>query len=276
MSASLSVSIVTYRPDASVIAETLQTLYAALARALAQGDLEQASVTIVDNGPGTQYAPFLEEQLQREFAGSSVRTELLSGHGNIGYGRGHNFALLSSQCDFHLVLNPDVALAADAITAALTFMAANPDVAMLAPLAVDLSGERLFLCKRYPSVLDLLLRGFAPGFVKRLFSSRLGRYEMRDLPGDRPSKRVPILSGSFMFCRRALVAGVGGFSDAFFLYFEDFDLSLRAARCGDLAWVPTVRIVHRGGQAARKGFRHVLFFARSAVAFFNRHGWKWA
>lgn len=276
MSASLSVSVVTYRPDTPLIEETLSTLAAALSQAQGAGTLARASVLIVDNGPGDRYARLLEEQLGRKFAGSPIRTQVLSGHGNIGYGRGHNLALLSSDCEFHLVLNPDVALAADAIAEALRFMAANPQVAILAPLAFSASGERLFLCKRYPSVLDLLLRGFAPAFVKRLFSDRLARYEMRDLPGDRPSKDIPIVSGSFMFCRRAPVAAVGGFSDAFFLYFEDFDLSLRAANRGELAWVPTVRIVHRGGDAARKGLRHVLLFARSAVAFFNRHGWKWA
>jgi hypothetical protein len=79
-----------------------------------------------------------------------------------------------------------------------------------------------------------------------------------------------------MFCRRAPIAEIGGFSESFFLYFEDFDLSLRAAACGELAWVPAVRITHHGGKAARKGWRHVGLFARSAITFFNRHGWKWA
>jgi len=37
-----------------------------------------------------------------------------------------------------------------------------------------------------------------------------------------------------------------------------------------------VRIVHHGGGAARKGWRHVLRFTTSAVRFFNKHGWKWA
>jgi hypothetical protein len=78
-----------------------------------------------------------------------------------------------------------------------------------------------------------------------------------------------------MFCRREPVAAIGGFSDAFFVYFEDFDLSLRAATVGVLAFVPQVKAVHFGGNAARKGLRHVVLFARGAMAFFNRHGWRW-
>jgi len=146
---------------------------------------------------------------------------------------------------------------------------------MLAPEARNPAGELLHLCKRYPAVLDLLLRGFAPAALRRSFSRRLGHYELRDLPRERASTGVPLISGSFMFFRREAIAGIGGFSDAFFLYFEDYDLSLRAAACGQLAYVPAVRIVHHGGHAARKGLRHVRLFARGAITFFGRHGWKW-
>lgn len=270
MSATLSVSIVSYGREFDVLVETLRTLGAAIQYAKAARSLGETRVHLVDNGPGSNNAGPLRA------LEPGLGCEVISGHGNVGYGRGHNLALRSSNAEFHLVLNPDVTLAPEAIDEALRYMAANPRVAILAPLALDQSGVPLYLCKRYPSVLDLVLRGFAPRVVKRLFRSRLEHYEMRDLPPDRPSTGIPIVSGSFMFCRRLPVAEIGGFSDAFFLYFEDFDLSLRAAARGELAWVPSVQIVHRGGYAARKGWRHVALFARSAIAFFNRHGWKWA
>ena len=41
-------------------------------------------------------------------------------------------------------------------------------------------GTTEYLCKRYPAVIDLALRGFAPRFVRALFRRRLDRYEMRD------------------------------------------------------------------------------------------------
>ena len=274
MSASLSVSVVTYDPDLLVLAETLGTLAASLGHARQAGSLDQAEVTVVDNGPGDRMAAVLAEMLRHDFE-PPLGARLRTGHGNIGYGRGNNLALLASGADFHLVLNPDVALAADAIHEALRYMAAHPGTAILAPEARDAQGRPLFLCKRYPSVLDLLLRGFVPAALRGWFRARLDRYEMRDLPRTAAASGVPLLSGSFMFCRRAPVAALGGFAQAFFLYFEDFDLSLRAAERGTLAFVPAVRIVHRGGHTARKGPRHVLRFARSAVTFFNRHGWRW-
>lgn len=273
--ASLSVSIVTFAPDLARVRETVRTLSAALACARAAGTLSDSELMLVDNGPGPQHRSSLEALLSDELL-ATVRWSVFSGHGNVGYGKGHNLALRASQAEFHLVLNPDVGIEPEAIDEALRYMAANPEVGILAPQARDPSGELLHLCKRYPSVLDLLLRGFAPAAIKRRFRVRLERYEMRELPADRPLKGISILSGSFMFCRRPLIAEIGGFSENFFLYFEDFDLSLRAAARGKLAWVPSVRITHYGGNAARKGWRHVGLFARSAITFFNRHGWKWA
>jgi len=267
---SLSVSIVSFAPDLARLRETLRTLSAALAHARCDAD-----VTLVDNGPGAKYRPSLEALFAEEMH-SPVHKRFLSGHGNVGYGKGHNLALRASRAQFHLVLNPDVALEREAISEAMAYMAANPDVAILSPLARDSDGELLYLCKRYPSVLDLLLRGFAPAALRERFRPRLERYEMRELPADRPKKGIAIVSGSFMFCRRALLAEIGGFCESFFLYFEDFDLSLRAGARGELAWVPAVRITHHGGNAARKGWRHVRLFVRSAITFFNRHGWKWA
>jgi len=275
MSASLSISMVTYAPDLGVLETALRSVRTSLDHAARQGSLSNARLTVVDNGPGDAWRPKLEEVLRRTI-GTSSEGALLSGHGNIGYGAANNLVIAASQAEFHLVINPDVALEPAALHEALVFMTANPAVVILAPDARDPSGTPLHLCKRYPTVLALLLRGFAPAAVRDRFNSSLARYEMRDLPRDRPVTGVPLLSGSFMFCRRAPLAEIGGFSDRFFLYFEDFDLSLRAARRGELAWVPSVRITHWGGHAARKGWRHRKLFIASALKFFNRHGWKWA
>lgn len=275
VSASLSISVVSFAPEFTVLGDTLRSLAATLAHARGAGRLGAAKVWIVDNGPGDRWTAALRDLAHSELA-AQAQSEILAGHGNVGYGRAHNIAIRASEAEYHLVLNPDVRLNVDAVAEAIGFMQANPGVAMLAPQARDAAGAPQFLCKRYPSVFDLLLRGFAPERCRRRFDARLARYEMRDLPQNSPTLGVPVISGSFMFCRRAALAALGGFSDAFFMYFEDFDLSLRAQKLGEIAYVPAVRIVHLGGGAARKGPRHLVMFAHSALTFFNRHGWKWA
>ena len=98
---------------------------------------------------------------------------------------------------------------------------------------------------------------------------------MRDVCSGAQVVEVPLASGCFMLLRRAALQRVGGFSEAYFLYFEDFDLSLRLAGEGRLLFDPAVRIVHHGGYAAGKGLRHVWLFARSGRRFFHDHGWRW-
>jgi GT2 family glycosyltransferase len=77
-----------------------------------------------------------------------------------------------------------------------------------------------------------------------------------------------------MFARRDELAAVGGFSPDYFLYFEDYDLSIRLRRRSRIAYVNRVRIVHHGGEAAKKGRTHVRLFLTSALRFFRTHGWK--
>ena len=151
----------------------------------------------------------------------------------------------------------------------------NADVAALNPHCRRSDGRREYLCKRYPTMLDLLLRGFAPNRLRTRFRERLARYEYHDLEAAH-AQEVELLSGACLFCRRDAFERVGGFDESFFLYFEDFDLSLRLARCGRLLYQPRTRALHHGGFAARKGLRHQLWFARSAARFFRKHGWRFA
>lgn len=269
---SLTVSMVTYAPRRPVLEPTLHALDAAAALLRAAGRPVTVRLVLVDNGPGPA-----DRTLVETLAGAlDMPVQVIGGHGNVGYGVGHNLAIAAGMGDFHLILNPDVEMAADALEQALGFLQAHPEVGLLAPETREADGSLQYLCKRYPSLVDLFLRGFAPAALRRRFAARLARYEMRDRIGCEVVMDPPIVSGCFMLFRAPVLERLGGFDNRFFLYFEDFDLSLRAARLTRIAYVPAVRIVHHGGRAARKGWRHRLRFMRSALTFFRLHGWRLA
>lgn len=275
MSAALSASIVTHAPDLALLEQTLDSLRRALLHAHARGVLARADVSVIDNGPGESWQRLLRALTERMFADAPwAAAEVVSGHGNVGYGRGHNRALLRSGADYHLVLNPDVMMHDDAVFEAIAYMQSHRDVDLLAPLVNGPDGKVQYLCKRYPALIDLALRGFAPQPVKNLFRSRLERYEMKhEADSGRPFDAT-LASGCCMFLRRTAAVASGGFRNDFFMYFEDFDLSLRMGEHGRVVCVPQVRIVHYGGNAADKGGRHIRMFLRSAVTFYSRYGWK--
>jgi GT2 family glycosyltransferase len=270
----LSVSIVVFRPDLEVLADTLRSVGVAAERAREAGTLGCVELWLVDNGGAV--AAGLEDTLAAALTPFApwLSVQVLSSHGNVGFGRGHNLGITRAGAGHHLVLNPDVILEADALVEGLRYLQSHPEVGLITPRVYDTTGGRQYLCKRYPSVMVLALRGFGPAFLRRRFGRILDRYEMRDLPDDTPTSPVPIASGCFMLCRRQPLAAIGGFSPEYFLYFEDFDLSLRFAGQAAIAYVPAVRIRHAGGDAAGKGWAHRGMFIRSAFTFFRRNGWR--
>jgi len=275
---SLQISIVTYRPDLRILERVLRKLELAIGAARAAGALKSVHLALIDNSEDPKTAQNVFEMGKVRFNDAGVRLILRHGHSNIGYGAAHNLVLHGTGADYHLVMNPDVEVATDALVCAIQWLDAHPEVGALAPMARGPDGRRHYLCKRYPAVLDLLLRGFAPRIVRALFRRRLHHYEMRDLVDVKPPREVfgvPALSGAFMLVRREAIDRTGGFDPSFFLYFEDYDWSMRLARVTTTAYVPSVRIIHYGGDAARKGWRHIESFVKSGVRFYRKHGWKW-
>lgn len=271
--ASVSVSIVFYHSPLEELRTAVESLRESLASARAGGKMDRAGVWLVDNGSDDMS---LLDRVVADGLGDTdwISLEIVRGQGNVGYGAGHDLAITAATGDYHLVLNPDVVVSRRAIGEALDYMEANPVVGLLTPHVVDPNGERQYLCKRYPSVLVLFLRGFAPPPLRRRFEGLLHRYEMHDIPENQVRVGIPIATGCFMFARMATLRQIGGFSPKYFLYFEDFDLSLRLGRIADIAYVPQVHITHSGGDAAKKGWTHRRLFMRSALTFFRDHGWK--
>ncbi len=271
---SLSVSIVVYRSDLQTLRATVDSLLLAIETARQADRLSHASIDLIHNAEPDPAFTALTDALAAQARERHIGFRLLEGHGNVGYGRGHNLSITHADSDFHLVLNPDVLLSPECLLQGLLYLDENPAVAALSPAVADGQGHKQHVCKRYPSVLDFLLRGFAPAGLRRQFRERLAWYEMQDLPEDSPSIHIPIISGCFMLFRTEVLQKLGGFDEAYFLYFEDFDLSLRTHAHGLLAYVPAMHIVHLGGNSARKGLRHIGMFARSGLRFYRTHGWR--
>lgn len=275
---SLTVSIVTYRPSGELLERCLVTLAAAIALARKEGAIKAVTVALIDNSEDRDTAKRVMELGNVCFRDSGIRPSCLHGHANIGYGAANNLVLHGSGADYHLVLNPDLELAPDALLNAVRWLDVYRQFGAIAPAVAKPDGTPEYLCKRYPAVFDLLLRGFAPGFIRDLFRVRLARYELRDRikPGsDRPVVGIPLLSGACMLIRRAVIDATGGFDPRFFLYFEDYDWSVRINKIAQTAYLPAMSVVHHGGGAAGKGPQHIVWFMKSAVRFYNKHGWRW-
>jgi hypothetical protein len=95
-----------------------------------------------------------------------------------------------------------------------------------------------------------------------------------DPAGAAPVLDPPVMSGCCMLVRRKAIDATGGFDPKFFLYFEDFDWSVRLSKVTKTVYLPAFRVVHHGGGAAHKGWKHIGWFVSSAFRFYNKHGWR--
>ncbi|WP_433704339.1 glycosyltransferase family 2 protein [Paraburkholderia sacchari] len=266
----ISASVVVFWPDRPLLARTLASL-AVASDTFGAGKEGTLHLYLIDNGG----LPDMGESLEA-LARAGVGHTSITGHGNVGYGRGHNLAIARPLGRYHLILNPDIDMNPDALAKAVEFMESHPDAGLLTPAIFDDAGEMQFLCRQYPTLIDLFIRGFLPASMRRFFAKRLARYEMRtqinacDTVWD-----PPIVSGCFMLFRSDVLKKLAGFDARYFLYFEDYDLSLRAHDVARVVYVPAVRVLHHGGGASRKGWAHIRMFVASAFKFFNHFGWKW-
>lgn len=271
----ISASIVTFRSDLGLFRALLESLVSALQRARSEFAID-ADLIVVINDIRDDDIVAVERELEcfRGAAPDYIRFRVLKGHGNIGYGAGQNRALETVSSDYHLILNPDVFLEQDSLLEALRYLDEHAEVAMLVPQGFDPHNEYARLSKRHPSLFVLLLRALAVRSSDGLFGRRVARYTYGgELPCDSP-KSITLASGCFMLCRTDTLKKVNGFDERYFLYFEDYDLSLRMKNYGQIVELPQARITHYGGHTARRDLRRVVHFLRSGVRFFNRYGWR--
>lgn len=272
--ASVSISIVCYHNERTELEQVIGSTLKAL-KNCSPGLEGHHTLSLVDNSEDNSLNLEQFAHLQEALDNCRCELRIVQGQGNVGYGAGHNLALLKATATYSLLLNPDIVLDPKFFTHGLAYLQDNPDVAIVSPSATYEDGSKQYLCKRYPSVLVFLLRGFMPGFVQKLFSAKLARFEMQDLDETVATKEIPIVSGCCMLARTQALQEVQGFDDSYFLYFEDFDLSIRLGENHSLSYLPTIKVVHHGGNSANKGLKHIRLFVGSGIRFFNRHGWRW-
>ncbi|MBI1768791.1 MAG: glycosyltransferase family 2 protein [Bacteroidetes bacterium] len=219
-------------------------------------------LTVIDNSPTDQL---------RQLCEASGADYVFNGK-NLGYGRGHNIALVKSlnKSLYHLVLNPDVYFEQDALEKIFHFMEEHPQAGLAMPKVFSAEGQLQMLCKLLPTPLDLASRRFFPfdGWFKKLN----GRYEMRNT-GYGHVMNVPFLSGCFMFLRTTAIKQVGVFDERFFLYAEDTDLSRRLHEQFHTLFFPGAEIRHVHARGSYKDFWLTIQNLKSAIQYFNKWGW---
>ena len=270
MTTKLSISVVLFHTEPTILSNTLESLL------VATKDID-CSITLwlIDQSDHLPYADRVRHQCEHQLDHTHLAWRWLGNVPNEGYGAGHNRVPVEEMGDLHLILNPDVTLHSDALAVGLNTFSANPTLVLAAPKGLHANGNEDYLAKRYPTALVLLCRALKISWLTRYFSQRLADYEYHDLTDSPAMQPITLASGCFMLVKSRSYIDSGRFDAGFFLYWEDYDLCMRMADKGLIARLPHMQIIHDGGGAADKGWRHIGLFTMGAIRFFNRWGWKW-
>jgi GT2 family glycosyltransferase len=156
----------------------------------------------------------------------SLGAEVIASRSNLGFGTACNLGARSARNDTVIFLNPDVCITS-ADTDELHDLATRRPLGLVAPRALavgDPAHDDLCLRRILPWPLSVAREAVGP-MLPRELSSRRG--SSVGLP-----RAQRWLNGALLIASRGEFAGLGGFDERLFLYYEDMELSRRYVNHG--------------------------------------------
>ncbi len=203
---------------------------------------------------------------------------------NGGFAYGNNAAIGpalagSDKPDFVLLLNPDTIVLPGAISELLGFMERCPKVGIAGSRLEDPDGTPQRSAFRFHSIGGELERGIRMGLFTNLLKNKMVAPPVTDR-----AEPCDWVAGASMIVRREVFEAAGLIDEKYFMYFEEVDFCLAAARAGWPCWyVPASRVVHLVGAVSQlsdsrkhRKRRPAYWFESRRRYFVKNHGWSYA
>ena len=206
-----------------------------------------AELVVVDNASGDGSAERIETALRSEDWAQGAPVRLIRSPVNGGFGAGNNVGIRAglsdgSRPDYVYLLNSDAFPEPGAIKALVARLEAHPEAGIAGSRIEGEDGAAHVTAFRFPSLWSELEGAARFGLLTRALRDHV-------VPIGVPETSHPVgwLAGASMMLRQDMLDRIGAFDETFFLYFEETDLCLRAARAGWQAhYVVESRVTHIG------------------------------
>ena len=226
-------------------------------------DAVTREIIVVDNDSADGSA----EMVRAEYGGVT----LIANTANLGFAAANNQALQQARGEFKLVLNPDIIVHAGALDALTDLLRRKPNAGAVAPMLVLPDGRIQASCRSFPTpdVIWYEISGLSRLLPR---SRRFGKYRMTWWGYDE-ERTVPQPMASALMLRARALEEVGLFDEAFPIFFNDVDLSLRLWEAGWETWyTPRARMTHVGGAStSQRPVRMIRESHESLLRFYELH-----
>lgn len=255
MEKKITASIVLYNTNSEELRRTVASIF---------NTVQNIQLYLIDNSPSDDL---------KFFKDLDDNIEYIHNPKNPGFGAAHNVAIgkaLLTGSSYHFIVNPDIYFTGDIITPMISYLQNNPSVGMLMPQILNTDGTIQNLPKLLPTPLSIVWRKVKkPNMSYQKF---IDRYELRNVP-ENVIFNAPILSGCFTLLNLKAIQEIGLYDDAYFMYFEDWDLSRRMHQKYQTIYFPLVSVYHGYDSGANKNKDLFKIFIASAITYFNKWGW---
>jgi N-acetylglucosaminyl-diphospho-decaprenol L-rhamnosyltransferase len=170
---------------------------------------------------------------------------------NLGFARANNRAFQASSGHCVLFLNPDTEVLDGAIDTLYASLMALPASGLVGGKLLNADRTVQSSCiQSMPTILNQMLNSEI--LRRRWPRSRLWGVAALYEQGSQ-AREVEAISGACLMVRRQTFDTVGGFSEDYFMYAEDMDLSHKARSAGyKNYYVPNAIVVHYGGSSSER------------------------
>lgn len=176
-----------------------------------------------------------------------------------GFAANHNAAFRACNTSYFCVLNPDVRFTSNPFPELLRALR-DTNAGMSAPLVVNSAGGVEDSARHFPTPFTLF---------RKMLGQAHGVYS---IPRGSAWFYPQWVAGMFMLFDSKAFAGLKGFDEGYFLYYEDVDICARLwKRDGGLVMCPAVEIVHNAQRASRRNYRFFCWHLSSMCRYFVKH-----
>jgi GT2 family glycosyltransferase len=181
----------------------------------------------------------------------------------LGFGGGNNLGARHSESEYLVFLNSDTVLTENILSPLKNAFESNSDLQIVSPLLRLEDGKvQPYLAGDFATLMGLVLRKNGDA------SRKLGALDAKSpvlLP-------VDWVSGCALTIRRCQFEKLGGFSDDYFMYFEDQDLCKRSSLLGGkTALLTTASLTHLGGKSIAKTKERYRLYDTSQDIFWRKY-----
>lgn len=181
---------------------------------------------------------------------------------NLGFAEGNNRALkysVEKGYAYSLLLNTDTEVHEDVLRPLVSYMDQNKEVGAIQPTIYYLHEK------------DTLWNGgsYFNKFLGITYSRTKGQLSQK-------TTKVDWITGCCMLVRNSTLKKVGFFTEKFFLYYEDVDLSFRIQQAGyDLVFYPFSKIYHEAGVSGKSASKDKEGVVSPIIHFYNVRNRIW-